>query len=184
MQLLRYTVALALAGCVQFDRPPEQRTPDAANPQPDAGGDAFDETLSQAAERVITTWQRCLALDDLSISGMASKWPKINTETGGDCASCHSTGGNGFLATTNLELLHSTLTTNRPYLLGYFTVDLTRGPAGAAMIVNTAVQSAVSQALPPYANHPRFDPAEGLSASETLRQIVQRRIDMGLCPGD
>ena len=182
MQLLRYTVALALAGCVQFDRPPE-RTPDAAK-QPDAsGGDAGDETLSEAAERVITTWQSCLALNDLSVSGMAEKWPKIPTDNGLDCSSCHSTGADGFLATSDLALLHSALKTNRPYLLGYFTVDLTRGPAAAAMIVNLAIQSAVSQALPPYANHPRFNPADGLSASETLRQIVQSRIDMGLCDG-
>jgi len=180
VQLLRYTVALALAGCIQFDRPPE-RTPDAPIQQPDAGGDAGDETLSEAAERVITTWQACLTPNDLSVSGMTSTWPKTNTEPGLECSSCHSTGADGFLATTDLELLHSALKTNRAYLLGYFTVDLTRGPAAAAMIVNSAIQNAVSQALPPYANHPRFEPAEGLTASETMRQIVQSRIDMGLC---
>jgi hypothetical protein len=181
VQALRFALALALVGCVQFDRPPE-RPPDAA-PRTDANStiDANDETLSEAADRVIGSWQTCMTVDDVVQSGLAAKWAVMLTEMGETCDSCHSAGGNGFMTSLDPTLLVTTLKSNRNFLLSYFTVDLTKGAGEAAMIVNAAIQEAVSQAQPPYATHPRYDPSEGLSASENLRAIVQDRLDRGQC---
>lgn len=180
MQVLRYSIALALVGCVQFDRTPE-RTPD-ARPQTD-GSTSPDgpESLSEAAERVITTWQSCLTVGDIEESGLSVTWPALLTDMAKTCNDCHSAGANGFLVSADKTILTTTLQSNRTYLLGYFTVDLTRGAADAAMVINTAVQEAVSQAQPPYQNHPRYNPADGLLASEKLRGPVQSRIDSGPC---
>jgi hypothetical protein len=180
VQALRIGLALALTGCVQFDRPPE-KLPD-ARPPTDGATDDGPETLSQAADRVITTWQSCLTIDDIDQSGLAAKWPAMLAETSQSCEDCHGTGSNGFIATFDKSVLGVTLKSDRNYLLQYLTVDLTRGAAGAAMVINAAIQEAVSQAQPPHATHPRFDPTEGLLASEALRRIVQERLDDGLCP--
>jgi len=148
VQALRLGIALALAGCVQFDRPPE-KLPDARQPT-DGATDDGPETLSEAANRVITTWQSCITVDDIDRSGLAATWPVIVTETGQKCEGCHSTGADGFIATVDKNLLSTALKSERSYLLQYLTVDLTRGPAEAAMVINAAIQEAVSQAQPPH----------------------------------
>ena len=179
MQALRLGIALALVGCVQFDRPPEKQ-PDARLPS-DGATDDGPETLSEAANRVIATWQSCITVDDIDRSGLAAKWPVIVTDTGQKCEGCHGDGSNGFIATVDQNLLSATLKSERSYLLQYLTVDLTKGAAEAAMVINASIQEAVSQAQPPHGTHPQFNPTEGLLASEELRRLVQERLDAGQC---
>lgn len=180
MTALRFTLALTLVGCVQFDRPPE-RTPDARAQSDGSITPDGPETLSEAANRVTTSWQSCMTVDDVEQSGLAAKWPVILTDTGKTCNECHSAGGNGFITNLDATILATTLKSNRSFLYGYFTVDLTKGPAEAVMVVNATVQEAVSQAQPPYQNHPRFNPFEGLIASDKLRELLQVWLDNGQC---
>ena len=66
------------------------------------------------------------------------------------------------------------ISTRKMYFLQYFTVDLTKGPADAKVIINTVSFKGVALGQDPHREHPRFNPDtnQGMTALNTFYQKV------------
>jgi hypothetical protein len=85
---------------------------------------------------------------------MATGWGQLQTNNGEACQTCHVNGANGMIATQQSATMFGVISTNKYYLLQFFTVDLTKTPA--QVIINTQSFIAVSGGKPPHVEHPTF----------------------------
>jgi hypothetical protein len=127
------------------------------------GGGMTGESPAAATARVLNAFSGCMTLANFTAANMATAWGQLQANDGSRCESCHVTGGQGFIATSVAETtggtpgLYTTVSQNEYYMIQYFTVDLSAGPAGAKVIVNTTSFGGVSDAQPPHVEHPTFN---------------------------
>ncbi len=173
-----------VAGCFRFDSssdPPGQQVdappPVVADATPDA-----PLTPSQVVQALLEEWSGCLSMDNF-VNAKMNDWGTLQASTGQTCQTCHDTGGDGFIATTNLTLFFTTISQHKFYLLQYFTVDLSQGTESAKVIVNQTSFTAVGTAAPPHDQHPTFNPTTntGMTALSKLHDATLARKLAGQC---
>jgi len=114
------------------------------------------EGPSEVTARLLAQWSGCMTLANFNAATMAVAWGTLTTDDGRQCQNCHVNGAEGFIATTESTKLFDVISSNKQYMLQYFTVDL-KDLATAKIIVNTAPFLAVSQGKDPHREHPQFD---------------------------
>lgn len=141
------------------------------------------ETLSQAADRVMSQFAGCMALTDFQTTNMAAAWANINT-TEGQCKRCHVNGESMFIANQDAPTEFGIVSTKKMYFLQYFTVDLSGGAAAAKVIPNEVSINGVHARLAPHTSHPTFTYDQnnaGYTARQAFYTKVQAAITAGQC---
>jgi len=118
------------------------------------------ESLSQATERVLSAFAGCMDISDFQVTTMAQAWGNMNAENNQQCENCHSTGGEGYIATQDEGLFFTVISTKKYFFLQYFTVDLTMGAGAARVVTNKTSFAGVGLGLAPHTEHPRFNPTQ------------------------
>jgi hypothetical protein len=154
------------------------------------GGTTGGETAAAATARVMNEWSACMNITDFNTAQMSQAWGNMNAN-GSKCADCHATGGFGMIVTGVSETaagggppgLFTTLDTNKYYMIQYFTVDLSGGPAMAKVIINTTSFDGVSKGLAPHAEHPRFNATNnpGMTALQQFYDLTMTKVTAGGC---
>jgi mono/diheme cytochrome c family protein len=161
------------------------------------GTGGTNETYSAATARVLNQWSACMSLTNFNAANMAQAWGNMQTNNGERCASCHSTGGYGFMATGIAETkaggppgLFTTMATNQYYTVMYYSVDLsdtTRDATGklmnAKMKVNEDSFKGVAQNIAPHVQHPSFNytNSQGINALKTFYTSTAAAVAAGNC---
>lgn len=150
---------------------------DPGNPPPGT------ESPSEATERVLKQWSGCMSLDNFNQANMASAWGGLTTTNNQECDNCHTSGAEGFIASRQADIFFNTVSTNKYYMLQYFTVDLTQGTAAAKVIINTVSFQNVSQGQDPHRQHPRFNATDnnGMRALQSFYDLTTQRMAAGTC---
>src|SRR5262249_7428751 len=114
---------------------------------------------------------------------MTTAWGNMQTDEGANCSSCHATGGNGMFVSnveesigTGVPGMWTIVSTKQPYLIQYFTVDLTGSTH--KVIINQASFQGVATGTPPHTEHPMFDPVNnaGMAALQTFYDATQANL--------
>ncbi len=101
-------------------------------------------------------WSGCMKIADFNTAQMAQKWGALAASNAQRCANCHGGGGFAFMSGNgNATIFFDAITTQKDFLLKYFTVD-----AMGAVVVNQAAFTNAGVALPTSgtSNHPAFNP--------------------------
>lgn len=179
--LSRLLLPLVFASCTTTDdgtievEPPPEEEPQLPEPMPHPDP---NETPAQAAQRVMGQFKDCMKFADFQTANMANAWASLAATNNQQCRSCHVTGGNGFIATDQAQLMFDTIKTNQYYLLQFVVADLTAGPSYAKVIVNRESFRGVGLGKVPHAEHPRFNPDAnaGMTALQRFYDLTMARI--------
>jgi hypothetical protein len=171
------SLVLVFASCTTTDdgelmtEPPPEEPPTV--PEPPSG-----ESLAQASERVLGQFRDCMTFADFQSANMAAAWAGLSAVNNQQCRNCHSTGGEGFIASDQAQQMFDTLKQDKFHLLQYVTVDLVNGAAAAKVIVNRRSFQGVGLAQAPHAEHPRFNPDvnQGMTALQAFYNLTMQRI--------
>lgn len=146
------------------------------------------ETAKSATSRVINEFSACMNVDDYKAANMSAAWRNL-TADGSACTTCHATGAYSMIVTGLIETspnggppgMFTTISTNKYYMIQYFTVDLTGGEA--KVIVNQTSFDGVSKGLPPHASHPRFNATNnpGMTALKKFYDLTMEKVKAGNC---
>ena len=150
-----------------------------SQPPPSSG-----ETLSQATERVLSSFAGCMQYTDFQAANMANAWGNLNAQNNQQCENCHATGGEGFIASRQSQLFYDVVSTKKYFFLQYFTVDLTQGSMAAKVVINQASFIGVSNGQDPHREHPRFNATnnQGMQALTQFYNATMTRVGTaGLC---
>jgi hypothetical protein len=128
------------------------------------------ETLSQAADRVISKFAGCMTLTNFNAANMANAWGGLTATNNQQCEDCHNNGGEGFVASRQASIMFPAISDRKMYFLQYFGVDLTGGAAAAKVVINKVSFQGVALGRAPHLEHPRFDPNtnQGITALTTF----------------
>ncbi len=146
-------------------------------------GSGGTESPGQATARLLNTWTACMTLANWQAANMTTAWGNMQTNGGADCASCHATGGQGMMISRVEETttggppgMWTVVSSKEPYLVQYFSVDLTG--ATPQVIINTTSFMGVATATPPHVEHPTFDPVnnQGMQALQTFYMTTMASI--------
>jgi hypothetical protein len=157
-----------------------------------------NETYAAATARVLNTWSGCMTIQNFTAANMANAFGNMQANNGERCASCHSTGGYGFMATTIAETnpqggppgLFTTMATDKYFLVMYFSADLsdtTRDASGklinAKMKVNMDSFKGVATNTAPHVQHPSFNYQQNqmMTALNTFYTSTMAGVTAGTC---
>jgi mono/diheme cytochrome c family protein len=148
-----------------------------------APGGPVNEDPATTTNRLLKEWSGCMSLTNFQTATMATAWGQLQTNNGSTCASCHTNGAQGFMATSDEALFFKTLTENRYYMIQYFNIDGVTTPATAKIIINTSSFAGVSNHQPPHLEHPSFDPTnnQGMQALQQFYTLTMARKTAGTC---
>ncbi len=125
----------------------------------------------------INEWSGCMSLSNFETAEMALAWSRLASSNSNQrCANCHQGGLDTFLTGNGIaEPFFNGLTTQRDFLLKYFTVDAT-----GAVVINVASMANAATTLP---DHPRFNPTDniGMTALNEFYTLTQARLTAGTC---
>jgi len=121
-----------------------------------SGGNA-NETAGEATERLLNEWSGCMTQINFEAADMRA-WGNVNANGQGDCKTCHTLGEYGFIAATTSTNFFPYISTDKYYMLQYFSVDLSMGVANAKIIVNDRSFEGVGTRTAPHQQHGNFDP--------------------------
>jgi len=116
-----------------------------------------DETAGEATQRLLEEWSGCMTLTNFEAADMR-QWGNVNANNAGNCRTCHSKGEYGFVADNQSSFFFQTITTNKYYMLQYFSVDLSMGVPAAKIIVNERSFTGVGTGIAPHQQHGTFNP--------------------------
>jgi hypothetical protein len=141
------------------------------------------ETLSQAADRVMSAFAGCMTLANFQTANMAQAWANLQSNQG-PCRVCHNNGESAFIVNTNANIAFTVISSKKMYWLQYFTVDLTAGAAAAKVIPNKVSFAGVYNRQVPHAAHPTFQyPANaGVTALQTFYDATVATLGSGCLP--
>jgi hypothetical protein len=150
--------------------------------QPNEPQQPGGETLSQAADRVMSKFAGCMTLTNFNATNMANAWGNLTAQNNQQCRDCHNNGGEGFTASDQASIMFPAISTRKMHFLQYFTVDLTKGAAEAKVIINLVSFRGVALGQDPHREHPRFNPDnnQGMTA---LRAFYDRTMTAVNTPG-
>ena len=100
-------------------------------------------------------WSGCMTLANFNTAQMAQKWGSLAAGNNQKCLNCHGGGLYGFMLSDNPTTFFTTISTQKDYLLKYFTVDGT-----GKIIINL---SSMTNAGVTLTTHPHFDPMNNLA---------------------
>jgi hypothetical protein len=100
------------------------------------------------------TWSGCMTIANFNTAQMAQKWGSLAAGNNQKCLNCHGGGLYGFMLNDNAQTFFGTISTQKDYLLKYFTVDGT-----GKVIINMASMTNAGVTIP---THPHFDPVNNL----------------------
>lgn len=140
------------------------------------------ETLSAAADRVMSQFAGCMKLADFQATNMAGAWANLNTNEG-QCKNCHATGEASFIAHPDATKGFSVISSAKMFWLQYFTVDLSQGAANAKVKVNSVSFQGVSNRTAPHTTHPAFTYPNnaGVTALQNFYVKTIANIEAGGC---
>lgn len=140
------------------------------------------ETLSQAADRVMSQFAGCMTIADFQATNMAPAWANINSNEG-QCKRCHVNGESSFIANADPASAFSVISAKKMFWLQYFTVDLSGGAAAARVTMNGVSFKGVSNRTAPHTAHPTFPYPNnaGVTALNAFFQKTQANIAAGGC---
>jgi len=144
------------------------------NGQPTTPSQPGGETLSQAADRVMSQFAGCMKLTDFQQTNMAGAWANLQSGEGA-CKRCHASGGEGFIANESAPTGFGVVSAKKMFWLQYFTVDLTQGAAGAKVKPNTVSFAGVCNRLAPHQAHPTFQCANN-AGQQALQAFYDKTI--------
>jgi cytochrome c553 len=141
------------------------------------GSGGGSESPSDVSLRLLKQWSGCMNIADFKTAGMATAWGQMQANNGSKCASCHTSGAQGFMASADETLFFNTLSSNKFYMLQYFNTDGLTTPATAKMVINTASFLGVSNHQAPHLEHPAFDPTNnaGMQALQKFYDLTMAR---------
>jgi hypothetical protein len=117
----------------------EERANDPMQPPP------FD------AVAALQQWSGCMKLENFQTANMAPAWGNLVSFDQRKCLNCHQGGGDGFVVDTNAQAFFTMISTDRAYLLKYFSVD----GVERKIVINTGSMQVAAELL---AGHPKFNP--------------------------
>lgn len=172
IRCMRHLLVLVLVtSCVATDdgQPPLPEEPDAPTPPPDE-----PTTPNENPEAVLLRWQQCMTFADFQAANMAGAWTSVATTTNQKCASCHGPASHGFVATSNAQQFFDLIKADKFLLLAFVNVaGIASQPGAYHVTVNeVTIPGAGSGDIP---EHPRFDPAAGMTALRDFHQRTQAR---------
>ncbi len=124
----------------------------------------------------INEWSGCMKLADFETAEMAEAWNVLASVQNQRCANCHQAGLDTFLSGTgDATIFFNGLTSQRDFLLKYFTVD-----AMGQVVINTASMANAGTTLP---GHPRFNPTDniGMTALNAFYTLVKAHQTAATC---
>jgi hypothetical protein len=153
------------------------------NGQPNQPQTPGGETLSQAAERVMSAFAGCMTIENFTAANMGPAWANINSNEG-QCKRCHANGESMFIANQDNATAFSIISTRKMFWLQYFTVDLTGGAALAKVIPNQYSFQGVYNRQPPHVGHPTFTHPNnaGMQALTTFYNSTTAALGTGCAP--
>lgn len=122
----------------------------------------------------INEWSGCMSLDNFEAAEMAEAWNVLASVQNQRCANCHQTGLDTFLTGTgDAEIFFNGLTSQRDFLMKYFTVD-----SMGDVVINSASMANAATTLP---DHPRFNPTDniGMTALNEFYTLTKTRLTAG-----
>jgi hypothetical protein len=147
-----YTPAQVTAIEAWLDKELELRSGGGGMMPPPGGGTM---TPGQVSKQLISEWSGCMDLALWNQLEVAEGW--ANKGSGeGVCEKCHVNGQASFIATRDSDRMFQVLTTNKYYMLAYFTPNVT-DLANAKMEINRSLLERVGNAEYPYIEHPQFN---------------------------
>jgi hypothetical protein len=138
-------------------------------PGTDGGGGPITETPAQATARIISEWSGCLKQTDFETLGFGEAWANKGSNQG-NCEQCHTSGAYGFKANDDNAGMYTTLSTNKYYMMAYFSPDIS-DLANAKMVPNFPNFIRVGQRQVPHQEHPAFNTDPDDQAFQTLQQL-------------
>jgi hypothetical protein len=141
---------------------------------PGPGPGPSEETPAQATARLISEWSGCLKLEDFTALNFGPSWANKGSNQG-NCEQCHSTGAYGFKAADDNTGMYETLSTNKYYMMAYFSPDISDpNLANAKMIPNFTNFQRVGLRQIPHQEHPAFNTDLNDGAFQVLQQLYDR----------
>jgi hypothetical protein len=129
------------------------------------------ETPGQVSERLLQEWSGCMTLTNFEAADMR-QWGNSQSNEG-RCKTCHNLGEQGMIASdTSTPNFFNYITTDKYYMLQYFSVDLSKGVEMATIMVNTRSFEGVGLGLPPHNAHPPFQPDQ-IDGYQALQNFYQ-----------
>jgi hypothetical protein len=138
----------------------------------DGGSTGGTETPAQATARIISEWSGCLKLEDFTALNFGPSWANKGSNQG-NCEQCHTSGAYGFKAADDNTGMYETLTTNKYYMMAYFSPDIS-DLANAKMVPNYPNFVRVGLRQVPHQEHPSFNTNLNDAAFQTLQQLYDR----------
>ena len=134
-------------------------------------GTTGGETPAQATQRVLAQWSACMTKTNFDAANMAGAWGNMTANNNQRCSNCHAAGDGGFIASVDSQLFFDVVSSNKYYMLQYFSVklDLTN-LANSKIEINTKSFLGVSTGQDPHREHPRFNATtnNGMTALNTF----------------
>jgi hypothetical protein len=138
---------------------------------------------AQVTQQLLAQWSGCMTQANFDQAKMAQAWGNMTAQNNQTCKNCHVNGAEGFIASDQSTPFFTVISTNKYYLLQYFTVDLTQGTANAKVTINTTSFANVANGHPPDGEHPRFNPTnnQGMTALQSFYTLTQQAMAAGTC---
>jgi hypothetical protein len=149
-----------------------QEVPERNGTGPGPGPGPSEETPAQATARIISEWSGCLKLEDFTALNFGPSWANKGSNQG-NCEQCHTSGAYGFKANDDNAGMYETLTTNKYYMMAYFSPDIS-DLANAKMVPNYPNFQRVGLRNVPHQEHPSFNTNLNDAAFQTLQQLYDR----------
>lgn len=134
---------------------------------------------AKTADELIKEWSGCMTLANFTQAKMNTAWGNLAASNGQACSSCHASGLYGFFVDRDANTMFTALSTNKAFLIVYFSADV----ANQKVIVDDALFAAVSSGTGAFAGHPPFNPTNnaGMLALKNFYQLTLTAQQAGTC---
>jgi len=139
------------------------------------------ESPAAVTARLTGEWSGCMTLANFQTANMKA-WGNMRADNSA-CKTCHVVGEFGNIASDTDNPFFTIISTNKYYMVQYFTVDFSQGVAAAKVIVNTKSFAGVAGALAPHTEHPRFtvNNSTGMVALQKFYDLTLAAKTAGTC---
>ena len=127
------------------------------------------ESPAQMTARLISEWSGCLKETDFTANNFGGRWSNKGSNQG-NCEQCHTSGYSGFIANDDNVLMYNALSTNKFFMLAYFSVDIT-DMTNPKIVPNFSNFERVGLRMIPHQDHPQFDTSRQDDAMVALQQL-------------
>ena len=115
---------------------------------------------------------------------MANDWGNMTANNNQRCSNCHASGDGGFIASVDSQLFFDVISSNKYYMLQYFSVKLDLADLSKSTVeINTKSFLGVSQGQDPHREHPRFNATNnrGMEALQQFYDLTMQAVAAGNC---